>query len=233
MKLIDYIPSFLQGIREFKEIFNVEDIELDNIKIEVDKLLKEVIVKTATSYGLERYEKIYRIDKIASTLEARRMNILFKMNNRVPYTLKWLINTLNEAVGEENYKLTTQFDLYKIYIEINLNYTEAAEILKADLIKQIPANIELDYRLFAILGESICASISQQTYMNLDTVAINEIDNITVKQNNKTGLNVNRQDYIELDINNDLIVEKHDINLNSKNGLQISSQDYILIEEVK
>ena len=27
-------------------------------------------------------------------------NILFKINNRVPYTLKWLINTLNEAIGE-------------------------------------------------------------------------------------------------------------------------------------
>ena len=105
MKLIEYMPPYLKNVLEFIKIFDAEDIEVQNIRYLIDKMLKEVIVKEATSYGLDRYEKIYGIKNKAETIEARRMNILFKINNKVPYTLKWLINTLNESIWKDNYKL--------------------------------------------------------------------------------------------------------------------------------
>lgn len=124
MKLIEYMPPYLKNVLEFIKIFDAEDIEVQNIRYLIDKILKEVIVKDATSYGLDRYEKIYGIKNKAETIEARRMNILFKINNKVPYTLKWLINTLDESIGKENYKLVAKD--YELYITINLAYTEAA-----------------------------------------------------------------------------------------------------------
>jgi hypothetical protein len=156
------MPPFLEEIREFNQIFNAEDVEIDNLKDLINKILQEVIVKTADSYGLEKYEKIYDIKNIAETLEARRLAILLKINSRVPYTLKWLINTLNEAIGIDNYKIITNFNNYEMNIKIALNYSEAGEILKNDLVQQIPANILLDYRLYTNMNLKVAAMVIQE-----------------------------------------------------------------------
>ena len=101
MKLVEYMPPFLKNVVEFNKIFDAEDVEIESMRYLIDSILREVIVKSARTYGLDRYEKIYGITNKAETIEARRMNILFKMNNKVPYTLKWLINTLNESIGKD------------------------------------------------------------------------------------------------------------------------------------
>jgi hypothetical protein len=192
------MPPFLKEVREFKEIFGAEDIQIEKLNNQINSMLREVIVKTAEDYGLRRYEKIYGITRPAETLEARRMAILLKMNNRVAYTYKWLIQTLNEAIGAENYKITTDFNNYKMNIEIALNYTEAAELLKNDLVKQMPANIELDYRLTSKINCISGAIISQQTYMVLNTEKMKEIENVKINENNNFGLNLRQQSYIDI-----------------------------------
>lgn len=198
MNLIKYMPPFLKEVREFKEIFGAENIQIEKLNNQINSMLREVIVKTAEDYGLRRYEKIYGITRPAETLEARRMAILLKMNNRVAYTYKWLIQTLNEAIGAENYKITTDFNNYKMNIEIALNYTEAAELLKNDLVKQMPANIELDYRLTSKINCISGAIISQQTYMVLNTEKMKEIENVKINENNNFGLNLRQQSYIDI-----------------------------------
>lgn len=198
MNLIKYMPPFLKEVREFKEIFGAEDIQIEKLNNQINSMLREVIVKTAEDYGLRRYEKIYGITRPAETLEARRMAILLKMNTRVAYTYKWLIQTLNEAIGAENYKITTDFNNYKMNIEIALNYTEAAELLKNDLVKQMPANIELDYRLTSKINCISGAIISQQTYMVLNTEKMKEIENVKINENNNFGLNLRQQSYIDI-----------------------------------
>lgn len=198
MNLIKYMPPFLKEVREFKEIFGAEDIQIEKLNNQINSMLREVIVKTAEDYGLRRYEKIYGITRPAETLEARRMAILLKMNNRVAYTYKWLIQTLNEAIGAENYKITTDFNNYKMNIEIALNYTEATELLKNDLVKQMPANIELDYRLTSKINCISGAIISQQTYMVLNTEKMKEIENVKINENNNFGLNLRQQSYIDI-----------------------------------
>lgn len=227
MKLIEYMPPYLKNVLEFIKIFDAEDIEIENMRYLIDKILKEVIVKTATSYGLDRYEKIYGITNKAETIEARRMNILFKINNRVPYTLKWLINTLNEAIGENNYKLVAVD--YELYITINLAYTEAAEMLKSNLIKQIPANIQLNYELETTLNEYIGAVISRYDYITLNAEAFEEIDNILLNQNNNTGLFASDKEYVELYPNTDAIIKNESFDLNTEAGAKVSRQDYINI----
>lgn len=148
MKLIEYLPDFLQEIREFKEIFKAEDVEIEKLLSAVDSLTKEVIVNTAESYGLEKYEKIYGITDIAETIEGRRTNILFKMNNKVPYTLQWLISTLNVAIGEDNYNINLDYDNYKLTINVLAIYKNIAQDLEKSLRKEIPANLVLKVNLF-------------------------------------------------------------------------------------
>ncbi len=228
MKLIEYMPPYLKNVLEFIKIFDAEDIEVQNIRYLIDKMLKEVIVKEATSYGLDRYEKIYGIKNKAETIEARRMNILFKINNKVPYTLKWLINTLDESIGKENYKLVAKD--YELYITINLAYTEAAEMLKSNLIKQIPANIQLDYELETTLNEYIGGAISRCDYIILNTEAFEIINNLVLKQNNNTGGVVSNEEYLEMYPNTDAEIKKETINLNTETGAKVSRQEYIDVD---
>ena len=61
MKLVEYMPPYLKNVLEFNKIFDAEDIEVENMRYSINTMLREVIVKTARSYGLERYEKIYNI----------------------------------------------------------------------------------------------------------------------------------------------------------------------------
>lgn len=148
MKLIEYLPEFLQEVREFKELFAAEDIEIEKLLSAIDSLTKETIVNTAENYGLERYEKIYNIKDIAETIEGRRTNILFKMNNKAPYTFQWLINTLNVTIGEGNYNIEMDYENYKLTINVLAIYKNIVQDLEKSLRKEIPVNLVLKVDLF-------------------------------------------------------------------------------------
>lgn len=99
MKLIEYMPPFLKNIREYNKIFDTEDIEIEKLRSQIDLMLTEKIVNLATSFGLDRYEKIYNIKSSPdASVETRRINILMKMNCKIPYTYPWLIELLNTSI---------------------------------------------------------------------------------------------------------------------------------------
>lgn len=150
MKLIEYFPLFLQDNREFKIISNIEDVELEKIKAKIEEILKEVIVSNAENYGLKRYEKIYNIENSSNDLIVRRYNILAKINNRVPYTMNWLRNKLNNTIGEENYRISIDYDKKILEIEILAIFKEIATVLYKDLREQLPANLQIAVNLFQI-----------------------------------------------------------------------------------
>lgn len=148
MKLIEYMPLFLQDVREFQEIFKVEDKEIDSLKEQIENMLKEIIVTTAEGYGLDRYEKIYNIQNTTTDLETRRFNILSKINNRLPYSINWLINKLNNTVGPENYTLDVDHNNYSVKIEIMALFQDIAILLNKDLREQLPANLIITITLY-------------------------------------------------------------------------------------
>lgn len=148
MKLIEYLPDFLQDIVDFKELFNTEDQEVEKLLLSINSIVREATVQTAESYGLERYEKIYNIKKIAETVEARRVNILLRMNSKVPYTFKWLINKLNTTIGESNYSIDMNYDKYTLTINVMAIYKNIAKDVEKALRQEIPANLILKVDLF-------------------------------------------------------------------------------------
>lgn len=198
MKLIEYLPNFMQDIKEFKELFSAEDIEIEQLKVAIEKIFSEIIVKTAEGYGLDRYEKIYQINAESDLLEARRLKILLKINDKVPYSYKWLVNTLDTVLGKENYKVAIDYANYNMKIEILLNYSELAEILKKDLVKKMPANIKLDYRLKVSENCWYGAILVQKTYMFLKTIVDKETYIEKAKLNQKFAGNMQVQEYLDI-----------------------------------
>lgn len=148
MKLIEYLPNFMQDIKEFKELFSAEDIEIEQLKIAIKKIFSEIIVKTAESYGLDRYEKIYNIQNNTTDIPVRRYMILSKINNKLPYTENWLKNKLNNTIGEDNYTINIDYNNYSVKIEIMALYKDIALLLNMDLKEQLSANMQLTVNLF-------------------------------------------------------------------------------------
>ncbi len=199
MKLNEYMPPFLKDVREFKEIFATEDKELEYMNNLIASMLTEVIVKTANSYGLTRYEKIYEITDIASTVEARRTNILLKINNRVPYTKKWLVNLLDAVIGKDAYTLKIDESNYLINIETTLNYSEAMETLKKELALEIPANMKLNYDLVTNMKLNIAAIITQQhDNLKISSGIANIEEKIQLNASNYVAVKINIDDYIKI-----------------------------------
>lgn len=147
-KLIEYMPPFLKNVREFNKIFDSEDIELQNLEVNLKKLLTEVIVSTADSYGLDRYEKILKIKNDTNDINKRRFKILSRLNNQIPYSYNWLVEKLNTTIGKDNYKLNVNYDEYKVEIEVASLFEDIAEILNKDLKEQLPANLIISVNLF-------------------------------------------------------------------------------------
>ncbi len=141
MKLVEYMPPYLKNVIEFNKIFDAEDVEIESMRYLIDKILKEVIVKTATSYGLKKYETIYNITKKEETIEARRMTILLKMDNKVPYTLKSLCLKLNVLCGKN---FNVEIEGYRIKITTHLQDVGRVKELESLLNYMVPCNMVIE-----------------------------------------------------------------------------------------
>ncbi len=170
MKIIEYIPFFLQKVREFKIISNLEDEELENIRLQIDKILKEVIIETSEGYGLERYEKIYNINTTNEDIDIRRFNIISKINNKAPFTLKWLDNKLKQLVGKENYKINVDYNNYKVTISIVYLFGDIANTLQKDLIELLPANLIIQINLFSNCNLHLVGIAHEKQHIKLEVV---------------------------------------------------------------
>lgn len=144
MSLINYLPPFLREIREYKEIMNVGDIEIDKIKNQVENLKEEMNIANASEYVIKRYEKILGIKNNADlNLDERKLIIRNLFLNRAPYTVLWLKNKLESICGKDNYDISIDYNNYFINIQIGYLFKEATEELRKDLINIIPANLNL------------------------------------------------------------------------------------------
>ena len=71
MKIIEYLPPVLAEIREFKILGESEDLQLNNLKYEINSLTNELFVTTAEGVGLDRWEKILNITNSSTDVEFR------------------------------------------------------------------------------------------------------------------------------------------------------------------
>lgn len=225
MKLIEYMPPFLRDVREFIKIFEAEDDVVEKLSNDVKSLTKEVIVKTANSYGLKKYEKIYNITNISSNIEIRRINILNKINDRVPFTYKWLYNKLKESLGDGNFNLI--YENYVLTIIIFGLKMEIADIYRENLRQQLPANIEIIFDLQMEGNYCIGASIVQKQYskVEIDNSIIKE--NIEIKAERFEGLSIIQKEFITLYMNNETIIQNETIEAKEVIGNTIVQKDKV------
>lgn len=140
----NYWSPVIDETLEFKVIADAENPEFNYLWEKTYGLVDEFFVKTATEYGVGRMERILNIIPLkTATLQERKDKILWKMNLKVPYTLRFLKNILTSIVGEENRTVTMDNDIRTLIIRIKDGVTDINQ-LRLDLMKIIPADLILD-----------------------------------------------------------------------------------------
>lgn len=148
-KLIDYLPPFVQEYREIKAIMDAKQISAETAWADAENVLADQFVQDATVNGVSRYEKILKImPKGTYTLDERKFNILARMNEQLPYTVKQLKASLGSLCGEDGYTLKIDNDNYALTVKLALGNENNAEAVSQLIRKMIPANIMYTVMLF-------------------------------------------------------------------------------------
>ena len=148
-KLIDYLPPFVQEYREIKAIMDAEQISAETTWVDAENVLADQFVQDATENGVIRYERILKIvPKGNYTLDERKFNILARMNEQLPYSVKQLHSSLSSLCGEDGYTLKIDHNNYALTVKLALGNENNAEAVSQLLRKMIPANMMYNVMLF-------------------------------------------------------------------------------------
>ena len=144
----NYWSPVIAETLEFKAIADAENPEFNYLWEKIYGLVDEYFVRTASEYGVSRMEKILNIVPLATdTLDQRKEKLLWKMNLKLPYTIRFLKNILASIVGEENRSVVVDNDIRTLIIRIKDGLTDMNQLRK-DLEKIIPADLILDLGVY-------------------------------------------------------------------------------------
>lgn len=140
----EYWSPVVAETPEFTAIADAENPEFNYLWEKTYGLVDEFFVRTATEYGVSRMEKILKIVPLTTeTLDQRKTKIIWKMNLKIPYTMRFLKNILASMVGEENREVEHDNDSRTLTVKIKDGLWNMAQLRK-DLEKIIPADLILN-----------------------------------------------------------------------------------------
>ena len=139
----EYWAAVVGDSLEFTAIADAENPEFNYLWEKIYGLVDEYFVKSATEYGVSRMEKILNIfPSVNETLQERKDRIIWKLNLRLPYTMRFLKNFLTAMVGEENRQVEHDNDTQTLTIRIKDGLRDLNQ-LQTDLEKIVPQNLIL------------------------------------------------------------------------------------------
>lgn len=124
--LLEYLPDFYHGIREFQVIEKVEGEQFDKIDAELDNILDDQFVMTAREPSIVRRERLFKIqaDPTAESLDFRRKRIINRQSIRPPFTERYLQDRFDFLLGEGISTVHVDVDNYILSVELAI--TDAA-----------------------------------------------------------------------------------------------------------
>ena len=113
------VPQFVSQMREMAELFHVEQAELNRLEVQIEELIKQFYIRSAT-YSLGDWEKEFALlDGIGMSLEQRRARLLAKLNTRTPATVEMIANLVKQTMGADKVTIEEHPDTYMFYIIVN------------------------------------------------------------------------------------------------------------------
>ena len=145
-RIHEYLPETLKDVIDLKLLNEDLDIELEQLDGYITGIGKEVIVKSASLYGIEKWEKALGITpKDGDSLETRRFRVNNLLTSKLPYTYRWLIQKLTQITGSPSgYTLNINQADYAITIVLSGLDTNMMIEVQKQLRNAIPSNMVLE-----------------------------------------------------------------------------------------
>ncbi len=156
MDYIKYIPNEMKEITEYKELDKVGNATIIVVKSDMEQVSDNHYMSSLDEYGCTRLEKIMNITyEELPALETRRLNIITKANNTLPYTIYNLKRKIASLLGNDGFDVSLEYGKYHLTIILFVQNFDKIEYLKEHIEGMIPCNIILDlmviynqYKLF-------------------------------------------------------------------------------------
>lgn len=145
-RIHEYLPETLKDVIDLRLLNEDLDIELEQLDGYIAGIGKEVIVKSASLYGIEKWEKALGITpKDGDSLETRRFRVNNLLTSKLPYTYRWLIQKLTQITGSPSgYTLNINQADYAITIVLSGLDTNMMIEVQKQLRNAIPSNMVLE-----------------------------------------------------------------------------------------
>jgi hypothetical protein len=146
--LIQYLPSVLKEIKDFKVLAEAENTEIESLWEDLKNILDDQFINEATKNGVERWESILRIKSLdTDTLDDRKFRILTRLNEQLPYTYKGLENQLILLCGEKEYSFNIDYANYIVVVKVALTAKKQFYEVNNLLNRTIPCNMIINLSL--------------------------------------------------------------------------------------
>ena len=172
MTIKDLWPPIMQELEEFQKIAEIEELYFEQLKQEIQNIVDDQFIQTATENGIARREKILKISPFADdTLETRRFRVQGLWADKLPYTYRVLLERLDSLCGPDGYIMELNAGEYSLNIKIELTRKRMFDEVVRITRQMVPANIvitvELRYNQHLTLANFTHEQLSQYTHYQL------------------------------------------------------------------
>ena len=171
-KILDLWPPIMRELKEFQKIAEIEGSLFEQLEQEIEDLVNDQFIQTATEKGIARREKMLKISPfVDDTLETRRFRVQSLWADKLPYTYRVLVERLDNLCGPDGYVMELNAGEYSLDIKIELTKRRMFDEVVRFTRQMVPANIvitvELRYTQHLNLANYTHGQLSQYTHYQL------------------------------------------------------------------
>lgn len=149
-----YLPEVLKDVQEMRAIMETETPEVQALWQACEDCMNDQFITEATENGVARREKMLKIIPPATdTLNDRKLRLLSRYNENIPYTRKMLMGMLDSLCGPDGYILQILTSAFTVNVKVELTVKKQEEIIRDTLERILPYNmvftVELIYNTWA------------------------------------------------------------------------------------
>lgn len=134
-------PDTVKDFEEFIEIGKVENHNFNTARLNLLEAFSMRFVHEASEKGIARWERMLKLKRRSDDdLELRRKRVLTKINNKLPYTWRTLIQLMDTFFGRGTYKVELDCQSFELYMSIPAERNYSQELVK-ELEPILPLNI--------------------------------------------------------------------------------------------
>jgi len=167
--LIRYLPEFMRGFTEIREIMKAEDSEFEQADSAVRKCLDDSFVMHSSGGGLRRWEQLFGINaRGGDSEEERRLVVLSRLSEMLPYNLSALERALFVLCGND---FTLSVTGFVVTVRLKLQVQGMISAVEQLLNRYVPANMVIDldliYNTYSVLNRFRHSQFRSHTHENL------------------------------------------------------------------